>query len=174
MSVTSRSCKSAWVESLIKGTSHDLIFQILLFHTCCFCLLFVQFRDPSCVLNLKVPATIPYFNFHFFPHLLIFLQFRDPLLCTKLIHQSSPAEMTYVVQESQIFAVWINFSPGINYFRRVFLEINHLNLDFQISVVNLTIFSGCIMCIYYIFQFSEIIFFSFKCTTHNKTKILGN
>ena len=28
--------------------------------------------------NLKVLATIPYFNFHFFPHLLIFLQFRDP------------------------------------------------------------------------------------------------
>ena len=27
---------------------------------------------------LKVLATIPYFNFHFFPHLLIFLQFRDP------------------------------------------------------------------------------------------------
>ena len=37
-----------------------------------------------------------------------------PLLCTKLIHQSSPTEMTYSVQESQIFAVWINFSPGIN------------------------------------------------------------
>ena len=28
--------------------------------------------------HLKVLATIPYFNFHFFPHLLIFLQFRDP------------------------------------------------------------------------------------------------
>ena len=28
--------------------------------------------------GLKVLATIPYFNFHFFPHLLIFLQFRDP------------------------------------------------------------------------------------------------
>ena len=28
--------------------------------------------------NLKVLATIPYFNFHFFQHLLIFLQFRDP------------------------------------------------------------------------------------------------
>ena len=28
------------------------------------------------------------------------------------------------------------------------------------------------MCKYYIFQFSEIIFFSFKFTTHNKTKIL--
>ena len=27
---------------------------------------------------LKALATIPYFNFHFFPHLLIFLQFRDP------------------------------------------------------------------------------------------------
>ena len=32
----------------------------------------------SGVLELKVLATIPYFNFHFFPHLLIFLQFRDP------------------------------------------------------------------------------------------------
>ena len=32
--------------------------------------------QPSSV--LKVLATIPYFNFHFFPHLLIFLQFRDP------------------------------------------------------------------------------------------------
>ena len=29
------------------------------------------------------------------------------------------------------------------------------------------------MCIYWIFQFSEIIFFSFSCITHNKTKILG-
>ena len=29
-------------------------------------------------LSLKALATIPYFNFHFFPHLLIFLQFRDP------------------------------------------------------------------------------------------------
>ena len=28
--------------------------------------------------KLKVPAMIPYFKFHFFPHLLIFLQFRDP------------------------------------------------------------------------------------------------
>ena len=28
--------------------------------------------------HLKVLATIPYFNFHFFPHSLIFLQFRDP------------------------------------------------------------------------------------------------
>ena len=36
-------------------------------------------------------ATIPYFNFHFFPHLLIFLQFRDPScvlnLSTKAILQ---------------------------------------------------------------------------------------
>ena len=29
-------------------------------------------------MELKALATIPYFNFHFFPHLLIFLQFRDP------------------------------------------------------------------------------------------------
>ena len=28
--------------------------------------------------GLKALATIPYLNFHFFPHLLIFLQFRDP------------------------------------------------------------------------------------------------
>ena len=81
------------------------------------------------LLRLKALATIPYFNFHFFPHLLIFLQFRDPS-CTKLIHQSSPSEIAYLVQDSQIFAVWINFSPGINKFRRVFLEINHVNLDF--------------------------------------------
>ena len=27
--------------------------------------------------SLMVLAMIPYFNFHFFPHLLIFLQFRD-------------------------------------------------------------------------------------------------
>ena len=80
-------------------------------------------------LYLKALATIPYFKFHFFPHLLIFLQFRDPS-CTKLIHQSSPSEIAYLVQDSQIFAVWINFSPGINKFRRVFLEINHVNLDF--------------------------------------------
>ena len=43
---------------------------------------------------LKVLATIPYFNFHFFPHLLIFLQFGDPSYVLKLIHQSNPAEMT--------------------------------------------------------------------------------
>ena len=40
---------------------------------------------------LKVLATIPYFNFHFFPHLLIFLQFRDPSyvlnLSTKAVMQ---------------------------------------------------------------------------------------
>ena len=35
--------------------------------------IFIQ-RIP---LWLKVLAMIPYFNFHFFPHLLIFLQFRD-------------------------------------------------------------------------------------------------
>ena len=52
----------------------------------------------------------------------------------------------------------------------MFLEINHVNLNFQTSVVNLTIFDGCTMCLYCIFQFSEIIFFSFSCTTHNKTK----
>ena len=33
-------------------------------------------RRPA--LTLKALATIPYFNFRFFPHLLIFLQFRDP------------------------------------------------------------------------------------------------
>ena len=31
-----------------------------------------------CKRDLKVLATIPYSNFHFFPHLLIFLHFRDP------------------------------------------------------------------------------------------------
>ena len=45
--------------------------------------------------QLKVLATTPYFNFHFFPHLLIFLQFRDPFYVLNFnIHQSSPAEMT--------------------------------------------------------------------------------
>ena len=37
--------------------------------------------------------------------------------------------------------------------------------------MNLTILNGCIMCIYYFFQFSEIIFFSFKCTTHTIIKL---
>ena len=40
---------------------------------------------------LKVLAKIPYFNFHFFPHLLIFLQFRDPSyvlnISTKAVQQ---------------------------------------------------------------------------------------
>ena len=63
---------------------------------------------------LKVLATIPYFNFHFFPHLLIFLQFSDPSYVLTLYPRSSPAEMTYLVQDSQILAVRINFSPGIN------------------------------------------------------------
>ena len=34
--------------------------------------------------SLKVLATIPYFNFHFFSHLLIFLQFRDPFYILNL------------------------------------------------------------------------------------------
>ena len=42
-------------------------------------------------MHLKVPATIPYFNFHFFPHLPIFLQFSDPYyvlnLSTKVVLQ---------------------------------------------------------------------------------------
>ena len=53
------------------------------------------------------------------------------------------------------------------------VKINHEYLDFQTSVVNLTIFNGCIMLYIIFFQFSDIIFFSFKCITHNKTKILG-
>ena len=64
---------------IIKGTSHDSMFQFSLF---------------SALADIFAVERI--------------------LLCTKLIHQSSPAEMTYLVQESQIFTVWINFSPGIN------------------------------------------------------------
>ena len=123
---------------------------------------------------VKVLAKIPYFTFYFFPHLLKFLQFKDPSYVLNLSTKAVFPEMTYLVHESQIFAVWINFSLGVNWFRRVFLEINHVNLDFETSMMNLTIFNGCIMCIYYIFQFSEIISFSFKCITHDKTKILGN
>ena len=45
----------------------------------------------NCERLLKVLATIPYFNFHFFPYLLIFLQFWDPLyvlnLSTKAVLQ---------------------------------------------------------------------------------------
>ena len=41
--------------------------------------------------SLKALAMIPYFSFHFFPHLLIFLQFRDPSyvlnLSTKAVQQ---------------------------------------------------------------------------------------
>ena len=33
-------------------------------------------------------------------------------------------------------------------------------------------FNGFIICIYYIFQISQIIFFSFKCTTHNNKVVL--
>ena len=75
--------------------------------------LFSQNRlsDLAHIWELKALATIPYFNFHFFSTLAdIFAVYRP--LCTKLIHQSSPAEMAYLVQESQIFAVWINFFAG--------------------------------------------------------------
>ena len=58
------------IQSCIKGTGHDSIFQILLFST---------LGDIFAV--------------------------QRPLFCTKLIHQSSPAEMIYLMQESQIFAV---------------------------------------------------------------------
>ena len=37
-----------------------------------------RLKDKGKSFNLQVLATIPYFNFYFFPHLLIFLQFRDP------------------------------------------------------------------------------------------------
>ena len=55
---------------------------------------------------LKVLATILYSKFHFFHNCWFFF--------AKLINQSSPAEMTYSVQGSQVFAGLINFSLGIN------------------------------------------------------------
>ena len=39
---------------------------------------FSMYSKQEKTTKLKALATIPYFNFHFFPHLLIFLQFRDP------------------------------------------------------------------------------------------------
>ena len=111
------------------------------------------------------------FKFHFFPHLLILLQFRDPLLCTKLIHQSSLAEITYSVQESQIFVVWIDFSPDMNKFKRVFLEIDHVSLDFKLQWWTWP-FLMAISCAYVIFFNSQKSYlFSFKRITHSKTKI---
>ena len=64
----------------------------------------------------KVLAMISYFQFHFFPHLVIFppFQFRDPSCVLNLSTKAVQPEMTHSVQESQIFAVWINFLPGIN------------------------------------------------------------
>ena len=47
------------------------------------------------VWKLKVLATTPYFNFHFFSTLADIFAVERPLLCTKLVHQSSPAEMAY-------------------------------------------------------------------------------
>ena len=63
---------------------------------------------------LKVLAMIPYSNFHFFPHLLIFLYFRDPFYVPNVSTKAVLQKWRYLVQESQIFAVWMNFSPGIN------------------------------------------------------------
>ena len=44
---------------------------------------FLNWSEKVPILILKVLAMIPYFNFHFFPHLLIFLQFRDPSYTVK-------------------------------------------------------------------------------------------
>ena len=57
--------------------------------------------------QLKVLAMISYFKFHFFSTLADIFGSLETHPCTKLIHQSSPSEMTYyLVQESQIFAVF--------------------------------------------------------------------
>ena len=56
----------------------------VLFYLLFYALLVLNFYDTvdsfhaAAILELKALATIPYFNFHFLPHLLIFLQFRDP------------------------------------------------------------------------------------------------
>ena len=60
-----------------------LLFLVWFCSWVCFCCSFVIFLRltstlPQAKRLLKVLATIPYFNFHFFPHLLIFLQFKDP------------------------------------------------------------------------------------------------
>ena len=73
---------------------------------------------------LKVLPTISYFKFTFLSTLADIFVFRDPSYVL-----TYPAEMTYLVQESQIFEVLINFLLGIYSFRRVFLEINLINLD---------------------------------------------
>ena len=70
--------------------------------------------QPQNKTDLKALATIPYFNFHFFPYLLIFLQFRDPSYVLNLSTKAALQKWYYLVQEGQIFAVWINFLPGIN------------------------------------------------------------
>ena len=115
--------------------------------------------------NLKVLTMISYFKFHFFPHLLIFLQFRDPSYVLNLSTKAVLQKWHYSVQENQIFAVWINFSPGINKFRRVFLDINHVNLAFKLQWWT-SPFLMALSCAYIIFfQFSEIIFLFFQ-TNH--------
>ena len=54
-----------------------LLYIFMSFKDCLFvCFFFIL--GPYSDENLKVLATIPYFNFHLFQHLLIFLQFRGP------------------------------------------------------------------------------------------------
>ena len=48
-------------------------------------------------------AIISYFKFHFFQHLLIFLHIQRIYFMHLLIHQFFPADMSYLVKESQIF-----------------------------------------------------------------------
>ena len=83
----------------------------------------IQARPQIIIINIamaefwklfKGPSQDSIFQFSLFSTLVDIFAVSRPFLCTKLIHQSSPAEMVYLVQENQIFAVWINFSPGIN------------------------------------------------------------
>ena len=127
-------------------------------------------KDDKECRDLKVLAKIPYLKFHFFPYLLIFLQFRN-LSC--VLNLSIKAVLQKHIQckrgkylQFELIFCWALINPG-----RVFLEMNHLNLDFLASVVNLTILMAVS---YYFFNSKKPYFLSFKCTTHNKTKIVGN
>ena len=83
-------------------------------HMGCFALLLlVKYESPSWFYFIKGTSHDSIFQISLFFTLAdIFEVETTPR--TKLIHQHSHAEMTYLVQESQIFAVWINFLPDIN------------------------------------------------------------
>ena len=80
----------------------------------CTCKIKIQICSPCRIVKIKGTSHESVFQILLFSTLGDIFVVKRPILCAKLIHQSSPAEMTYLVQGSQIFAVLINFSQGKN------------------------------------------------------------